>query len=288
VLTLLGICVFLLRMRVTPPGQWILLWLSVTLFSFGGVCGERDLGEGIGERFDGVRIGGKPGAWCEYIRIGLMTTPLRVVIETNGTVRALVKPVQQAEFRYETQLTPEEQSYLATLFRAGRIVEKPARQPWSGDSAFLLWLKEGDKEALVDLVASDEDRDLIVAQIFFFKLQAQVVGAKALSEGSVYSAMMDKWLQPAKAIQPLKEYLQRPRTWEQARHAWEGLSQVLTAEEWAGYVSLRLRDASSEERSILLRSLTTQSMGFGIRKNYGSLLEMVLKEWKDTDKESMR
>lgn len=243
---------------------------------------ELELLQGLASEFGGAKLGGEAGVWCEFVVDESMGGADRVTIYTNGAVKGQLWGREGAEFHYETTLSSDETAYLAMILRFGNIIEKPAAGPYPGSTSrrFFLWLQEEGKTKLIDTDPPADDPDMFPVLLFFEKLVAQVRGMRYLEEGSVYSATSRSWLQPVKALQPLKHVLRETENWEAAALAFLAISKLLTPEQFAGYAEQTLREASPERRRMMFKALTSRApLGPELDRKHASFLNYAIKTW---------
>jgi hypothetical protein len=217
-------------------------------------------------------VAADPSVWCEYEELGHMLPGTLIVIHTNGLFRVwegarYPERKRPTQWFYEECLTSEDQRFLGMWFAINDCMNRPQNRERS-DAERELRLHGGGKTNVVCFGVSNE-AELGQIDFFFHVLESRARGNKSPSTGKLVTtkgALRALSIPKERPVALLRSYIgkatDRP---DLVSEALRFLSHLVTAEEWGGFVSERLRAADGAKRALLLQALTASDYGLQTR-----------------------
>jgi len=223
--------------------------------------------------------------WCQFQQGGLLEMPMRIWVHTNGNVLAQGdwRIKESRFFEYQTKLCPEEERLLADLIQKTDFMNRPRGRCLFTDSGnWSVFVRQDGKTN--EVFFNPDDSELCMLAEFFRRIAIQAADSSALTYRHYCNPnknSFQRWLQPEKAVIPLKEYFKICQKLEDTSLALQSLAKVISAEEWAKFVSQSLDGADTNSRKRILNALNSNAIPLqgNISKQHREALQPVLKKW---------
>lgn len=223
--------------------------------------------------------------WCQFQQGGLFEMPMRIWVHTNGNVLAQGdwRIKEPKFFEYQTKLCAEEQCLLADLIQKTDFMKRPRGRIQLNDSGnWSVFVRQDGKTN--EVFISYDDSDLYMLAEFFRRIAIQAADSSALTYRHYCNPdknSFQRWLQPGKAVNPLKEYFKICQKLEDTSLALQSLAVIVPAKEWAEFISRSLDEADAQSRKCILNALTSNAIPLqgNISKEHREALQPVLRKW---------